>query len=655
MGTDEIPTPRDPGLPDAIFTDVFDTVLLRRPVSERRRQYRAAETFVRAGFEGGNVPRRDAVAAVYWARRKAQWLAFRALSAHGDQGEVRLRDVHSAQATILGLDVSAAETLRRIEIDIEKTCLRANTALVARFRKDAATGTPVFAISDTMLDTQSLTELIDHIAGPGLFTRIYSSADIGKTKRAGTLFDHVLDDTGLDPARVVHIGDDPLADGRRAREAGLRTQAVPRPRSHWLRTKADGARFELGRKLSEPPVTSGRNLGAHDFGRDVLGPVYAAFCVQLWLYLHLLDDSESAAALFCARGGLMMRELYESALGSLGLPSRVPSRDFMVSRYVLAKSGLAQADPATLREIAREHAGRRLDEVVRSFSQEAGDVPPRWQVPFTAAAMQEFLASPDARAFKREAVAHNNLFNQHLDTVLDGARRAVLVDTGLYGSIQLFLQTLRPDLAVSSVLMARSNYKGFPTEHFASVLGVLTERDIYDPFDDRSVVLRYWQLVEEMFEPDLQSVKSFAETGGQVVSNLESAGWRDAVTGHDHPVYTGMKAYIESLSPGDLPRILREERAAWKALKRVVIYPTRSEAHELSVGLRPRDFGLDGYASDTSNMGESRLLRFRHAHWKNGAAHSLFAGPARPIQMGMELGYVARNARRRLGKRAGKK
>ena len=632
---------------DVIFTDVFDTILLRKPISERRRQYKAAELFVDAGHCGARAEesRQACIDAVYWSRRKAQALAFRGLNAQGDKNEVRLSTVLAAQAALLGLGEAAVEGLRRAELDIEKASLRLNTSLIAEYRAAVAAGATLYAVSDTMLDTESLTELIENYVESNIFARIYSSADERKSKREGSLFGHILAQNNLNAADVLHIGDDVHADGERALAAGLKSHLVPRRKDHRMWTKLDGARFELTRPRCRMK-DAGRVENPYTFGQNVIGPIYAAFCVQLWLYLKTSEDHAEPVALFCARGGLAMHALYNTTLAQLGLTNSARSQDIMISRFVLAKSGLLRADPAVLREIKREHVGRRLDQVISSFSDGEIEVSDSWRRAYTVEAMQDFLASPDAMDFKTHLVEHDRLFRKHFAEVLGQSDRAVLVDTGLYGSIQLFLQNLIPDVDISSVLLARSNYKNFTADHFPSVIGILSEKDTYDPLDRHTSILRYWQLIEEMFEPALSSVMGFSEVDGKVVADLQVPGWEQLAADHDHPVFLGAQAYLQTLARGDLPRIVTDEKVAWKTFKRIIIYPTRAEAHYMSVGLRPRDFGLEGFASDTGNLNESRSLRFKHAHWKNAAAHTMFSLPAWPIQFGMEAVYFLRNLRK---------
>ena len=66
--------------------------------------------------------------------------------------------------------------------------------------------------------------------------------------------------------------------------------------------------------MTQQPVTS------ESFGRAVLGPIFAEFCLRLWSIGALLTEPGRAALLFCARGGLRMHLAYEAFLSSSCLP-----------------------------------------------------------------------------------------------------------------------------------------------------------------------------------------------------------------------------------------------------------------------------------------------------------------------------------------------
>jgi hypothetical protein len=122
-----------------------------------------------------------------------------------------------------------------------------------------------------------------------------------------------------------------------------------------------------------------------------------------------------------------------------------------------------------------------------------------------------------------------DLFARHVRGTLDGRSRAVLVDTGLFGTTGQLLADGFPDLEVSSVLIARSNYRREAMPRHAKVLGVSVQSDGYSPIQRRTAVLRYWQFMESLFEPALESVRTFAEHDGVPRSNLEVENWQSRV------------------------------------------------------------------------------------------------------------------------------
>jgi hypothetical protein len=142
------------------------------------------------------------------------------------------------------------------------------------------------------------------------------------------------------------------------------------------------------------------------------------------------------------------------------------------------------------------------------------------------------------------------------------ARHVVLCDTGLNGSALRPLRASHHDWALSCVMLARANYKNFASEHFEQTAGLIVERNGHSAFDVRSVVLRYWQLVEHVCAPPLESVKVFA---------------RD---------------YLTRLNRGNYSeRLFVDAPRAWRELRRRILWPSPDDRDLLAVGARGRDFG----------------------------------------------------------------
>lgn len=73
-----------------------------------------------------------------------------------------------------------------------------------------------------------LTELLRGVRLLPYFDEILSSAAVGCRKPDRTIFELACERMGVQPARAVHVGDNPEADGEGARNAGLRPVIVDR-------------------------------------------------------------------------------------------------------------------------------------------------------------------------------------------------------------------------------------------------------------------------------------------------------------------------------------------------------------------------------------------------------------------------------------------
>lgn len=225
------------GRPALVSTDLFDTVLLRDRSTESGR---LAEACRRAAPLLGVEP--DVLTHLRWTFHDA---AYRAVAMERPEGDAALSAICRTMCHALGLDDAAAHLLHRIEVEVDIGHLRPNRPLLALLGDAARAGTRVVAVSDTYYTEADLRQILDAVVGPHPLAAVYSSADLGLTKHHGLIFDEVAKRENVSPDQIVHVGDHPDADVRRAREAGWTTVHLPR-----------GRRFRVaklaGRALSLP-------------------------------------------------------------------------------------------------------------------------------------------------------------------------------------------------------------------------------------------------------------------------------------------------------------------------------------------------------------------------------------------------------------------
>lgn len=209
---------------DMVSTDLFDTVLLRDRTSETERLAWAAH---RSARQLGVDPR--VVVSLRWALHSS---AYQAVAIERPAGEASLMAICRTMAAALGLGEEAAQLLRRTEVEVDCEHLQANRPLLELFERARRASMRVIAVSDTYYNEDDLRTLLSRVVGDHPFTSVYSSSDIGLTKHSGCIFAEVARQEGVDRDRIIHVGDNRVADVERPAAAGWSALHLPRSRAH---------------------------------------------------------------------------------------------------------------------------------------------------------------------------------------------------------------------------------------------------------------------------------------------------------------------------------------------------------------------------------------------------------------------------------------
>jgi hypothetical protein len=396
-------------------------------------------------------------------------------------------------------------------------------------------------------------------------------------------------------------------------------------------------------------------LTAVSAGNEIFGPILAEFALRLWTYLGNVPQPEKARLLFCARGGLRLRLVYERFLARTALASPVSFNDLMVSRIVAARGALLKHSSAAVEEITREFQGESLMSLADALAGGAisptiADLPDKTLNALDGTnRLAALLFGSDGRLTRlgEEVQSQHARFADHLSAQSGHCSRIILCDTGLYGSTIRMLAHGVPNVSWTCALFARSNYKGFDTAHFARTCGLSVERDGYSPFDTRSAALRYWQLFEDLLEPPLPSVRRFDNVSGAMRSNLEINGWREKVSYDSHGLFTAALAYLDALPEKDFAEVIyRDADRAWRRLHDSVVWPTHDEARQLMVSERSRDFGRSetaaGLSSERGGSLGNRVASIRGSLWREGAVAINFPAMRPLILMALQSFHLLR-------------
>jgi FMN phosphatase YigB (HAD superfamily) len=307
--------------PTRLFSfDVFDTFLLRRcgdPVGVFERAFRVGPLAER--WPG-------AVETFVQHRMQAEAKARRARQDRDGSTEVSLADIYAGfPFRLFDLTRTRLPELIDAEIAAEHDLCVVDPQMRLLFEELRASGIRAGFVSDTYLTGVQLAELLRACA-PGLaWDFLYASCDHGTGKR-GDLFARCLADQRVEPAAVIHIGDNAEADIVGARRHGIRAMHHPQATATFagILQRETAARGLLCADRGSGRLDGGLNTlrrliagrlpdndPAFTLGATVLGPVMTAFDHFVAERVERLSAPDRRVALaFLARDGHLSFEIW---------------------------------------------------------------------------------------------------------------------------------------------------------------------------------------------------------------------------------------------------------------------------------------------------------------------------------------------------------
>lgn len=238
-------------------------------------------------------------------------------------------------------DAAARDAAIEREWQAEARHCYAFAPTVDLIRKAHARGLKIVIVSDTYFSADQLRHLIVHVLGEdvgAMIDRVFASSDYGAGKSAG-LFRHVLPELGVAGAAVLHIGDNPHADGVAPAQLGVQTlhlRQFDEDSEAKLRLETVAATMiDPSTRATEPAWQPHRPRVALNadrdpawvLGHDVMGPVFEAF--SHWLRDEAValetEHGKPVRPIFLLRDGHLPHAV-STALGWTGLATATISR-----------------------------------------------------------------------------------------------------------------------------------------------------------------------------------------------------------------------------------------------------------------------------------------------------------------------------------------
>ncbi|HEX2043015.1 MAG TPA: HAD family hydrolase [Acidimicrobiales bacterium] len=447
------------GSVSVLSLDVFDTLIWRivpEPVD-------AFVLFGRHLLERGELRGHTPAELFARLRERAEIRARRKVSG---VPEVRLEAIYREVPAHL-FSVPPA-TLPEREVAFEKTITFPDLEVLRlAHTAQAKLGVRLVLVSDTYLSGAEIRHLLDREPFDDLrFDEVFTSSQYGVGKGSG-LYGVVLEQLGVDPSEVLHIGDNADADLECARREGIRTVHFDKqPGSLGAVLEGEGLLRTDHRQREKPtldPVHGDWGLtalrakavsqleGAQTplnpywrFGATVLGPVFTGFAE----WVHERAQEEGVEVVWCLmREGEFLSRLLNGARGYLRSPVRAET--LWLSRQVCSRAAIFEASLPELETFLDREVRPTVAQLCETLGVSLGQLPElqadadsRLDDPELATrTLRRMAEQPHVRAsiLAGAAALRGRLVDYVLKTVGPDAARAVVVDLGWGCTIQVKL------------------------------------------------------------------------------------------------------------------------------------------------------------------------------------------------------------------------
>lgn len=224
--------------------------------------------------------------------------------------EVTLEDIYGRLSRSLNLKLDDARIALQTEFNEELRLIRPIASTRQRVCELVRENSPATFVSDTYFTSRQVEALLTQ-AGYAKPLDVVTSSDELKSKIAGTMFDHIASQRGVQNCCFRHLGDNAFSDVRNARASGWSAQLFVHShcttREHVLFASGKGdflssaiaGSARAARLGQEAPVKEGIATAA----ASVVGPLFAAYV--LWVLLDVLARGGRTIH-FLARDGQVM-------------------------------------------------------------------------------------------------------------------------------------------------------------------------------------------------------------------------------------------------------------------------------------------------------------------------------------------------------------
>lgn len=214
------------------------------------------------------------------------------------------------------LDIQKKQMFKSMELETESKVLHQNHKLKNIYDICVKSDKDIYIISDMYLPVDFLEKLLKR-EGYKNYKALILSADYRKTKRSGELYKILLELSGIENDKLIHIGDSRYADYIGARKCGIKAIHINRAAKNTLYMKKPEKNDSFGSRSFFAFVNSRVSKykkREEKLGYEVLGPILYSYCQ--WIHeqyeqYRKNNSSDNTVLWFAARDMYLFKQAYD--------------------------------------------------------------------------------------------------------------------------------------------------------------------------------------------------------------------------------------------------------------------------------------------------------------------------------------------------------
>lgn len=437
---------------------------------------------------------------------------------------------------------SKREEAKKIEIDVEKKNLVAIPPVLKLASFAYRSGKKIIIISDTYFTKENLLDFLP-ATHRHIFYQVFSSSDIRKGKATGS-FQHVLDALDITGDKILHLGDNYIADIECAAKSDIMAHLLPNGTSeiHEIRDREKIVYIRRNQNERNGPygtmeqyeIKASHNVPMSEpwshftYGMYVLGPILFGFCK--WA-LDYVEETEEDTIFPLMREGYLLGKII-----NLYSTNRIKTTPLYLSRKVLFKASVDIIEEAQLRDVLGNNLASNPDGALDLFNISLTDLFPSKSGSLSNTLdinnnilIEKILSNRKIQSLARDrATELRNRIIKHIDTKIPNltSRQSItLIDLGWNTTIQKLLKKI---LLLSNI---NTNLKGYylMTTPAANAYEIINSNETEGflinggcPADEFKYLSRNLEILEQSCIPPFHgSVNTYLNDGKPVLSRMD--------------------------------------------------------------------------------------------------------------------------------------